>query len=50
MPVGFTTLREFVVQRPLLRAEALNILLELTTHPGTLAGAYFIAPKTDKIV
>lgn len=34
MPVGFMTLREFVVQRPSLRAEALNILLELTTHPG----------------
>jgi symplekin len=34
MPVGFMTLREFVIQRPSLRAEALNILLELTTHPG----------------
>lgn len=34
MPVGFMTLREFVVQRPTLRVDALNILLELTTHPG----------------
>ncbi|KAI0050978.1 hypothetical protein FA95DRAFT_1555019 [Auriscalpium vulgare] len=32
MQVGFTTLREFVVQRPTHRAEAINILLELTTH------------------
>jgi symplekin len=34
MPVGFMTLREFVMQRPSLRTDALNILLELTTHPG----------------
>ena len=35
MDVGFSTLRGFVTQRPTLRTEALNILLELTTHPGT---------------
>ncbi|TFK32777.1 Symplekin tight junction protein C terminal-domain-containing protein [Crucibulum laeve] len=33
MPVGFTTLRGLVIQRPSMRTEALNILLELTTHP-----------------
>ena len=33
MQVGFYTLRGFVTQRPALRAEALNVLLELTTHP-----------------
>ncbi|KAF9499581.1 hypothetical protein BDN71DRAFT_1441725 [Pleurotus eryngii] len=33
MQVGFTTLRGFVIQRPSLRGEALNALLELTTHP-----------------
>ncbi|KDR80507.1 hypothetical protein GALMADRAFT_264472 [Galerina marginata CBS 339.88] len=33
MQVGFTTLRGFVIQRPSLRMEALNVLLELTTHP-----------------
>lgn len=32
--IGFNTLYDFVVNRPGLRAEALNILLELTTHPG----------------
>ncbi|PSR72823.1 hypothetical protein PHLCEN_2v11320 [Hermanssonia centrifuga] len=30
--VGFAALREFVAQRPSLRAEAMNMLLELTTH------------------
>lgn len=35
MHVGFTSLREFVLERPSLRAEALQVLLELTTHPGT---------------
>ncbi|EMD39061.1 hypothetical protein CERSUDRAFT_133852 [Gelatoporia subvermispora B] len=30
--MGFAALREFVAQRPSLRAEALTILLELTTH------------------
>ncbi|KAH7927832.1 hypothetical protein BV22DRAFT_1031314 [Leucogyrophana mollusca] len=33
MHVGFTSLREFVLERPSLRAEALQVLLELTTHP-----------------
>lgn len=32
--MGFAALREFVTQRPSLRAEAMIILLELTTHPG----------------
>ncbi|KAK7030720.1 mitogen-activated protein kinase [Favolaschia claudopus] len=32
MQVGFVTLRGLVTQRPSLRAEALNVLLELTTH------------------
>jgi symplekin len=35
MQVGFQTLRDFVTQRPTLRGEAMTILLELTTHPGT---------------
>lgn len=34
--VGFAALREFVMQRPSLRGEAMNMLLELTTHPGKL--------------
>ncbi|KAF8909398.1 Symplekin tight junction protein C terminal-domain-containing protein [Gymnopilus junonius] len=33
MQVGFATLRGFVNQRPSLRVEAMNVLLELTTHP-----------------
>ncbi|KAF8587835.1 hypothetical protein K439DRAFT_1652134 [Ramaria rubella] len=32
--VGFLTLREFVTLRPPLRTAALEILLELTTHPA----------------
>ncbi|KAF9072274.1 Symplekin tight junction protein C terminal-domain-containing protein [Rhodocollybia butyracea] len=32
MQIGFSTLRGFVRQRPLMRADALNVLLELTTH------------------
>lgn len=32
--VGFAALKEFVTQRPSLRSEAMNMLLELTTHPG----------------
>ncbi|KAF9482650.1 hypothetical protein BDN70DRAFT_874838 [Pholiota conissans] len=32
MQVGFTTLRGLVIQRPSMRMEALNVLLELTTH------------------
>ncbi|KZT10059.1 uncharacterized protein LAESUDRAFT_673791 [Laetiporus sulphureus 93-53] len=31
--MGFAALREFISQRPSLRAEAMNMLLELTTHP-----------------
>ncbi|KAG7444313.1 uncharacterized protein BT62DRAFT_970937 [Guyanagaster necrorhizus] len=33
MQVGFTTLRGFVIQRPAMRSDALNVLLDLTTHP-----------------
>ncbi|KAF8518981.1 Symplekin tight junction protein C terminal-domain-containing protein [Hysterangium stoloniferum] len=32
--IGFLTLREFVALRPPLRAQAVEILLELTTHPS----------------
>lgn len=47
MQVGFQTLRDFVTQRPTLRGDAMTILLELTTHPGT---SIFNATKnaTDK--
>ncbi|KAA1468855.1 hypothetical protein DENSPDRAFT_863857 [Dentipellis sp. KUC8613] len=46
MQVGFATLREFVVQRPTLRTEAANILLELTTHPEKVTrGAAIITVK-----
>ncbi|KAF8636400.1 hypothetical protein AX17_003582 [Amanita inopinata Kibby_2008] len=31
--VGYTTLRGLVIQRPTMRSDALNVLLELTTHP-----------------
>ena len=34
MQIGFATLREFVSQRLPLRAQAMKILLDLTTHPG----------------
>jgi hypothetical protein len=34
MHVGFTSLREFVLERPSFRTEALRVLLDLTTHPG----------------
>ncbi|RPD64406.1 hypothetical protein L226DRAFT_506092 [Lentinus tigrinus ALCF2SS1-7] len=34
--MGFSALREFVAQRPSLRAEAMNMLLELTTHPDKI--------------
>ena len=34
--MGFSALREFVSQRPSLRAEAMNMLLELTTHPDKI--------------
>ena len=40
MQVGFTTLREFVSQKQLLRERAMQILLDLTTHPGTLLFTY----------
>ncbi|KAF7309707.1 LIM-domain-containing protein [Mycena indigotica] len=33
LQVGFVTLRGLVIQRPSMRAEALTVLLELTTHP-----------------
>ncbi|ETW78990.1 hypothetical protein HETIRDRAFT_460016 [Heterobasidion irregulare TC 32-1] len=46
MQVGFTTLRDFVTQRPTMRAEALNVLLELTTHPEKVTrGAAIITVK-----
>lgn len=38
MQVGYTTLRGLVVQRPSMRIDALNVLLELTTHPGLYFG------------
>ncbi|KAI1796643.1 Symplekin tight junction protein C terminal-domain-containing protein [Ganoderma leucocontextum] len=34
--MSFAALREFVSQRPSLRAEAMNMLLELTTHPDKI--------------
>ncbi|KAJ8461969.1 hypothetical protein ONZ51_g11199 [Trametes cubensis] len=34
--MGFAALREFVSQRPSLRPEAINMLLELTTHPDKI--------------
>ncbi|KAI0675546.1 Symplekin tight junction protein C terminal-domain-containing protein [Trametes maxima] len=34
--MGFAALREFVAQRPSLRPEAMNMLLELTTHPDKI--------------
>jgi symplekin len=34
MQVGFNTLRELVAVRPPMRTAALQVLLELTTHPG----------------
>ncbi|KAG6866570.1 hypothetical protein C0991_002055 [Blastosporella zonata] len=33
MQVGFATLRGLVINRPSMRADALTVLLELTTHP-----------------
>ncbi|KAI6112643.1 Symplekin tight junction protein C terminal-domain-containing protein [Pisolithus sp. B1] len=36
MHVGFTTLRDLVLERPSLRAEALRVLLDLTTHPDSV--------------
>lgn len=43
--MGFNTLYEFVVNRPALRAEALNVLLELTTYPGKPNILDFILPS-----
>ena len=43
MSAGFNTLREFVASRPTLRHEALRVLLELTTHYGTLVSPHFSA-------
>jgi hypothetical protein len=40
--VGFATLRGYVAQRPLMRTDALNVLLELTTHPGSFSFHLFI--------
>ncbi|KAI0820808.1 Symplekin tight junction protein C terminal-domain-containing protein [Trametes gibbosa] len=34
--MGFAALREFVAQRPSLRQDAMNMLLELTTHPDKI--------------
>ncbi|KAI0629295.1 Symplekin tight junction protein C terminal-domain-containing protein [Trametes polyzona] len=34
--MGFAALREFVAQRPSLRVDAMNMLLELTTHPDKI--------------
>ncbi|KAK2463684.1 hypothetical protein APHAL10511_004435 [Amanita phalloides] len=33
IPIGYSTLRGLVTQRPTMRSDALNVLLELTTHP-----------------
>ena len=45
MQVGFTTLRGLVIQRPSMRIEAMNVLFELSTHPGefwTVCIHYFV--------
>lgn len=34
--MGFTTLRDLVLERPSLRADALRVLLDLTTHPESM--------------
>ncbi|PPQ75883.1 hypothetical protein CVT24_000738 [Panaeolus cyanescens] len=39
LQVGFLTLRGFVMQRPVLRIEALSVLLQLTTHSEKLTRA-----------
>ena len=48
MQIGFQTLRDFVTQRPTLRGEAMNILLELTTHPGAVISDQRHRQVTDK--
>ncbi|TDL24074.1 hypothetical protein BD410DRAFT_767966 [Rickenella mellea] len=46
MQVGFTTLREFVSQRPPMRTQAMKILLDLSTHPEKVTrGAAIITLK-----
>lgn len=46
MQVGFSTLREFVLQRPPLRSQAMKILLDLTTHHHKVTrGAAIITVK-----
>jgi hypothetical protein len=40
--VGFATLRGYVAQRPSMRTDALNVLLELTTHSGSFSLHLFI--------
>ena len=40
--VGFATLRGYVAQRPSMRTDALNVLLELTTHPGSFSLHLFL--------
>lgn len=46
MQVGFTTLREFVIQRVPLRQQAMKILLDLTTHQDKVTrGAAIITVK-----
>ncbi|KAG8985920.1 hypothetical protein FRB90_004362 [Tulasnella sp. 427] len=46
MPVGFNSLRELVSLRPPLRAEAMKILLDLTTHPDkVIRGAAIITVR-----
>jgi symplekin len=47
MQVGFTTLRGLVIQRPSMRADALNVLLELTTHPGLQFPTYVYRKVSD---
>jgi symplekin len=47
--VGFAALREFVMQRPSLRSEAMTMLLELTTHPGMVYRSSFHMHLTDFI-
>ena len=47
MQVGYTTLRGLTIQRPSMRADALNVLLELTTHPGKSLYPYPWVEFTD---
>ncbi|KAG8889606.1 hypothetical protein FRB98_003668 [Tulasnella sp. 332] len=46
MPVGFTSFRELVTLRPPVRTEAMQILLDLTTHPDkVIRGAAIITVR-----